>query len=128
MFFEEQGAKKTPGHPAGYDPGPDLATYLLLQILIAGLPATINSLECVKKGNLHFSYVIEAGLLRKYLVITTQMSKLKNFLRNFCLSKQEVFRKLPVQKTDRTGTGQVPVSSIKLSFFIIVRFSRQECI
>ena len=77
---------------------PDLAINLL-QILI---PATINSLVC-QKGNLHFSYVIEDGLLGKYLVITTQKSKLKNFQRNFCLSKQEVFRKLPVQKTGRTG-------------------------
>ena len=38
---------------------PDLATYLL-QILI---PATFNSLECVKMGNLHFSYVLEDGFL-----------------------------------------------------------------
>ena len=44
---------------------PDLATNLL-QILI---PATSNSLVCQKKGNLHFSYVLEGGLLEKYLVI-----------------------------------------------------------
>ena len=68
---------------------PDLATSLL-QILI---PATINS------------YVIEDGLLRKYFVITPQKSKLKNLDRNFCLSKQVVFRKLPAQKTGRTGPG-----------------------
>ena len=80
---------------------PDLATYLL-QILI---PATYNSLECVKKSNLHFSYVLEDGLLGKYLVITPLKSKLKNHHRKFCLSKQEVFRKLPVQKTGRTGPG-----------------------
>ena len=30
---------------------------------------------CVKKGNLHFSYVIEDGLLGNSLVITLQMSK-----------------------------------------------------
>ena len=65
---------------------PDLATYLL-QILI---PATYNSLVC-QKGNLHFSYVLEDGLLRKYLVITPQKSKMKNHHRKFCLSKQEVF-------------------------------------
>ena len=58
--------------------------------------------------NLHFSYVLEDGLLRKYLVITPQKSKLKNHHRNFCLSKKEVFRKLPVQKTGRTGPGYVP--------------------
>ena len=76
---------------------PYLATYLL-QILI---PATFNS--CVKKANLHFSYDLEDGLLGKYLVITPQKSKLKNHYRIFCLSKQEVFKKLPVQKTGRTG-------------------------
>ena len=80
---------------------PDLATYLL-QILV---PATFDSLKCVKKGNLHFSYVLEDGLLGKYLVITPQKSKLKNHHRKFCLSKQEVFSKLPVQKTGRTGPG-----------------------
>ena len=60
---------------------------------------------CVKKGNLHFSYVLEDGLLGKYLVITPHKSKLKNHNRNFCLSKQVVFRKLPVQKTGRTDPG-----------------------
>ena len=77
---------------------PDLATYLL-QILIPS-----NSLVC-QKGNLHFSYVLEHGFLVKYLVIASQKSELKNLLRNVCLSKQEVFRKLPVQKTGRTGPG-----------------------
>ena len=79
---------------------PNLATNLL-QILI---PATINSLVS-KKGNLQFSYVIKDGLLGKYLVITPRMSKLKNHHRKFCLSKQEVFRKLPVLKTGRTDPG-----------------------
>ena len=79
---------------------PDLATNLL-QILI---PATINSLVC-QKGNMHFSYVLDDGLLGKYMVIAPQKSKLKNLLRNFCLSKQTFFRKLPVQKTGRTGPG-----------------------
>ena len=70
---------------------PDLATNLL-QILI---PATIY---CLKKGKIHFHYVLEDGLLGKYLVITPQKSKLKNLHRNVCLSKQEVFRKLPGPK------------------------------
>ena len=35
---------------------------------------------------------------------------MKNHHRNFCLSKQEVFRKLPVQKTGKTGPGSVPAS------------------
>ena len=65
---------------------PDLATDLL-QILI---PAISNRLVC-QKGQFHFSYVLEDGLLEKYLVITTQKSKLKNLHRNFCLSKQEFF-------------------------------------
>ena len=79
---------------------PDLATDLL-QILI---PATINSLV-YQKGNLHFSYVLEDGLLGKCLVITPRKSKLKNHHRKYCLSEQEVFRKLAVQKTGRTGPG-----------------------
>ena len=82
---------------------PDLATYVL-KILI---PATFNSLVC-QNGNLYVSYVLEDSLLGKYLVITPQKSKLKNHHRNFCLSNQEVFRKLPVQKTGRAGPGLVP--------------------
>ena len=80
---------------------PDLATYLL-QILI---PATFDSLVCPKGQFTLQLYVLEDGLSGKYLVITPQKSKLKNHHRNFCLSKQEVFRKLPVQKTGRTGPG-----------------------
>ena len=60
---------------------------------------------CVKKENLHFSYVLEDGLLGKYLVITPKKSKWKNLYRIFCLSKQVVFWKLPVQKTGKTGPG-----------------------
>ena len=46
---------------------PDLATNLL-QILV---PTTFTTIAyCVKKHNLHFSYVIEEGLLRKNLVIS----------------------------------------------------------
>ena len=52
---------------------------------------------CVNKGNLHLSYVLEDGLLVKYLVITQKKSKLKILHRNICLSKKEVYRKLPVQ-------------------------------
>ena len=77
---------------------PDLATNLL-QIFI---PATCNGLVC-QKSNIHFSYVLEDGLIGKYLVITPQKSKLKNHQRNNCLSLQEVFRTLPVQKSGRTG-------------------------
>ena len=64
--------------------------------------------KCVKKVSLHFSYVQEDGLLGKYLVITPQKLNLKNHHRKFCLSKQEVFRKLPVQKTGRTGDWLSP--------------------
>ena len=79
---------------------PGLATNLL-QILI---PATFNSLH-IKKGNLHFSCVLEYGLLERYLFITPLKSKLKILHKNVCLSKQEVFSKLAVQKTGRTGPG-----------------------
>ena len=46
---------------------PDLATNLL-QILV---PAKVNSLVC-QKDNLHFSYVLEDGLLGNYWVITVK--------------------------------------------------------
>ena len=80
---------------------PDLATYLV-QILI---PAIYNSLVCQKGQFTLQLIVLEDGLLGKYLVITPLKSKLKNHHRKFCLSKQEVFRKLPVQKTGRTDPG-----------------------
>ena len=57
--------------------------------------------KCVKNVNLHFSYVLELGLLGKYFIITPQKSNLKNHHRKFCLSKHEFFRKLPVQKTGK---------------------------
>ena len=48
-------------------------------------------------------------MLGKYVFITPQKSKLKNFQGNFYLSKKEVCSKLPVQKTTgRTGSGLVP--------------------
>ena len=85
----DQNSKfKIPAHP-------DLATSLL-QILI---PATISSLVC-QKGQ----YTLQL-CLREYFFITPEKSRLINFHRNFCLSKQVVFRKLPVQKTGRTGPG-----------------------
>ena len=77
----------------------DLATILLI-------PTTFNSLLC-QKSNLHFSYVLKDGLVGKYLVITLKKSKLKIPYRNSCLSKKEVFRKLPVLKTGRTDPGQM---------------------
>ena len=47
---------------------PDLANNLL-QILIL---TTFNNLFCVKKGNLHFSHVLEDDFLVKYLIINPQ--------------------------------------------------------
>ena len=44
---------------------------------------------------------------------------------NFCLSKKEVFRKLPIQKTDWTGPGEVPACKVKqglLHVHLIIRF------
>ena len=82
---------------------PNLATNLF-QIT---LPSTYISLLC-QKGNSHFSYVLEDGLLGKYLVITPKKSKLKILHRRFCLSKKEVFRKLPLQKTGWTVPGLAP--------------------
>ena len=79
---------------------PDLATYLI-QIPI---PATIYSLVC-HKGQFTLQLCPRRWFVGKIFFITTQKSKLKNLHRNFCLSKQEVFRKLSVQKTGRTGPG-----------------------
>ena len=62
---------------------PDLA-YNLLQILIQ-LHLIVF---CVKKSNLHFSYVLKDGLLGKYLLITPKKFKIKNSLKKL----------LPVQK------------------------------
>ena len=59
---------------------------------------------CVKKGNLHLSYVLEGGLFGKYLVIAPRKAKLKNQHGIFCLSKQEVFRKLSKRQVGR-GPG-----------------------
>ena len=85
------------------------SAFYLLQILIK-----LHLIAyCALKGNLHFSYVLEDGYLLKYLVITpkTKKSKLKILQRNFCLFKNEVFRKLLVQKTGRTGPSLVPEQS-----------------
>ena len=80
---------------------PDLASQLLLLS-----PYQLHLIACcVKKGNLHISHVIEDGLLETYLVDTLKKSKLKILHRNFCVSKKQVFRKLPVQKTGRMGPG-----------------------
>ena len=49
------------------------------------------------------SYALKNGLLGKYLAIIPQKSNLNIPTRNLCLSKmEELFRKLPVQKTGRT--------------------------
>ena len=79
---------------------PDLATNLL-QLLIL---ATINSLVC-QKGQFTLQLCPRRWFVGKILGYYTQKSKLKNHHRKFCLSKQEVFRKLPVQKTGRAGPG-----------------------
>ena len=44
--------------------------------------------NCVKKANLHFSYVLKDGLLGKYLVITPKKSKLKFFIEIFACQKR----------------------------------------
>ena len=71
---------------------PDLATYLL-QILI---PATIKSLVC-HKGQFTLQLCHRRWFVRKIFVYDTSKVKIE--------TKQEVFRKLPVQKTGRTGPG-----------------------
>ena len=87
---------------------PDLATNLL-QILI---PATFNNLVC-QKGQFTLQLCPRRWFVRKIFV--NYPPKLKSLHRIFCLSKQEVLRKLPVQKTGRTGPGYVPSWGIKLN-------------
>ena len=81
---------------------PDLAFQLLQILYIYQLHIRAY---CIKKVNLHFSYILKDGLLGMYLVITPTKTKLKILYRNVCLSQTEVFRKLSVQKTDRMGPG-----------------------
>ena len=80
-----------------------IQVYLL--IYFKSLKQLYLNAYCVKNGNLHFSYVLQDGISGKYLVITPRKAKLKMLYRNLCPSKKEVFRKLPVQKTGRTGPG-----------------------
>ena len=56
------------------------------------------------------------------MVVTLKKSKLKILLvyRNLCLSKKEVFRKLPVQKTGLMGPGKVPGPSSSSSLLLIL--------
>ena len=78
---------------------PDLATNLL-QILI---PATFNSLVC-PKGQFTLQLCPRRWFVRKIFVYYPPKSQTRKiFIEIFCLSKQEVYRELPVQKTGRTG-------------------------
>ena len=79
--------------------------FLPVQIYFRSLYQLYLIAYCVKKGYL---YVLEDGLLGRYLVITPKKSKLKNLHRNLCLSTQVAFWELPVQKTGRASPGQVP--------------------
>ena len=80
---------------------PDLST-CLLQIPI---PATFNRLVC-QKGHFTLQLCPKRWFVREIFGYCTQKkSKLKNHHINFCLPKQKVFRKLPVQMTGRTGPG-----------------------
>ena len=63
---------------------------------------------CVKTGNLDLSYVLEEGLLRTDMIIHPKKEKLEKNSRNFCLSKKQFYRKMPVQKTAWMGPGLVP--------------------
>ena len=57
---------------------PDLAFHLLEFL------NQLNSIAyCIKKGNLHFSHIIENDLLGKYLVFTPKSQNWKFFIENF---------------------------------------------
>ena len=60
---------------------------------------------CVKKCNLQFIHVLEDGLLETSLSYYPQKVKIENSVYKLCLSKMEVFGKLPAQNTGRTGPG-----------------------
>ena len=66
---------------------------------VMGTPT--DKIAHVKKGIIHFNYVLEVGLFGKFLVITLQKTKLKILHRKFFLSKKQVFRKLPTGPKDR---------------------------
>ena len=78
---------------------PDLAISTnLLQILI---PATINSLVC-QKGQFTLQLCPRRWFVRKIFGYYTQKVKIEKSSYKI-LPKLEVFRKLPVQETGRTG-------------------------
>ena len=79
---------------------PDLTINLLKRLILT----TFNTILC-QKEQLTYLLCIRRLLVRKHLLITPKKSKLKIFHRNVCLSKKVLFRKLPVQKTGRTGPG-----------------------
>ena len=80
---------------------PDLATDIL-QILT---PNTFNSLWS-QKGQFTHQLCLKRGSVTK--IFGYYPPKLKILHRNFSLSKREVFRQVPVQRTGRTGPDQVP--------------------
>ena len=79
---------------------PDLATNLF-QILI---PATFNSLVCYK-GKFTLQLCLRRWLVRKILGYYPPKVKIEKSSLKFLPVQTGVFRKLPVQKTGRTGPG-----------------------
>ena len=77
---------------------PDLATNLLRFII----PNTSASLSC-QKEQFTLKPCPKRWFVRK--IFGYYPPKLKILLRKLCLSKKEVFRRVPVQKTGRTGPG-----------------------
>ena len=79
---------------------PDLATYLL-QI---PLTATFNRLVC-QKGHFTLQLCPKRWFVREIFGYYTQKVKIEKSSEKFLPVQHEVFRKLPVQKTGRTGPG-----------------------
>ena len=63
---------------------------LIFEISIS-IPSTLSIVALVKKGNLHFSHVLEDGLLKKDLVITPNEVKIENSPEIFLPVQKEVF-------------------------------------
>ena len=81
---------------------PSRLSYLSTKLTI--LPATFNCLVC-QKGQFPLQSCPRRCFVRIIFGYYTPKVKIKNHHRNLCQFKQEVFRKLPVQKTGRTGPG-----------------------
>ena len=79
--------------------------YFFLTVLALSAAATVANIKIRYDAKNHQFAIFGTRVICVFYSITPKKSKLKNFHRNFCLSKKDVFRKRPVQKTGRMGPG-----------------------